>query len=74
MSIPNPYCNSYSEDIAIFTNGSQGCLIINTPPPNRYPIITELNTFHEEMVAEAIEFEMSRGGQIFSIHNQIAEH
>jgi transcription-repair coupling factor (superfamily II helicase) len=51
--------------------GARDLSIINTPPPNRYPIITELNTFHQEIIEEAIEFEMSRGGQIFFIHNRV---
>lgn len=51
--------------------GARDLSIINTPPPNRYPIITEINTFHEEVIEEAIEFEMSRGGQVFFIHNRV---
>jgi transcription-repair coupling factor (superfamily II helicase) len=51
--------------------GARDLSIINTPPPNRYPIITELNTFHEEIIEEAIEFEISRGGQVFFIHNRV---
>ena len=51
--------------------GARDLSIINTPPPNRYPIITEINTFHEEVIEEAIEFEISRGGQVFFIHNRV---
>jgi transcription-repair coupling factor (superfamily II helicase) len=51
--------------------GSRDLSIINTPPPNRHPIITELHTFNEEIIREAIEYEVSRGGQVFFIHNRI---
>jgi len=45
--------------------------IIATPPPNRYPIQTELNCFDKEVIREAIEYEVSRGGQVFFIHNRV---
>ena len=45
--------------------------IIATPPPNRHPIQTELNTFDHEVIREAIEYEVSRGGQVFFINNRI---
>ena len=45
--------------------------IISTPPPNRHPIHTELSTFDKELIREAIEHEVSRGGQIFFIQNRI---
>ncbi len=51
--------------------GSRDLSIINTPPPNRHPIVTELHTFNEEIIREAIEYEVSRGGQVFFIHNRI---
>ncbi len=51
--------------------GSRDLSIINTPPPNRHPIITELHTFNEEIIGEAIEYEVSRGGQVFLIHNRV---
>jgi len=51
--------------------GARDLSIINTPPPNRHPIITELHTFNEEIIKEAIEYEVSRGGQVFFIHNRI---
>jgi transcription-repair coupling factor (superfamily II helicase) len=51
--------------------GSRDLSIINTPPPNRHPIITELHTFNEEIIKEAIEYEVSRGGQVFFIHNRV---
>lgn len=45
--------------------------IISTPPPNRHPIQTELTTFDRDVIREAIEFEVSRGGQVFFIHNRV---
>ena len=45
--------------------------VINTPPPNRQPIHTELRTFNAELIQEAIEQEVSRGGQVFFIHNRV---
>ncbi|MCK4750707.1 MAG: DEAD/DEAH box helicase, partial [Bacteroidales bacterium] len=51
--------------------GSRDLSIINTPPPNRHPIITELHSFNEEIIKEAIEYEVSRGGQVFFIHNRV---
>ena len=51
--------------------GARDLSIINTPPPNRYPIITELHTFNEDIIKEAIEYEFQRNGQIFFIHNRV---
>ncbi len=51
--------------------GARDLAIINTPPPNRHPIITELHTFNEEVIREAIIYEVQRGGQVFFIHNRI---
>ncbi|MBN1953260.1 MAG: transcription-repair coupling factor [Bacteroidales bacterium] len=51
--------------------GARDLSVINTPPPNRHPIVTELHTFNESIIQEGIEFEVSRGGQIFFIHNRI---
>ncbi len=51
--------------------GSRDLSIIQTPPPNRHPIITELHTFNEEIIREAITYEISRGGQVFFIHNRV---
>lgn len=45
--------------------------IINTPPPNRYPIQTELCVFNESMIKEAIDQEVFRGGQVFFVHNRV---
>ena len=51
--------------------GARDLSIINTPPPNRYPIITELHTFSEDIIKEAINYEFNRNGQIFFINNRI---
>jgi len=51
--------------------GARDFSIINTPPPNRYPIVTELHTFDEEVIKAAIEYESERNGQVFFIHNRI---
>ncbi|NBC07261.1 MAG: transcription-repair coupling factor, partial [Bacteroidetes bacterium] len=45
--------------------------IIRTPPPNRQPIHTEVRIFNEEVVKEAIYYEVNRGGQIFFVHNRV---
>ncbi len=51
--------------------GARDLSIINTPPPNRHPIITELHSFNEAIIKEAIEYELDRGGQVFFIHNRV---
>lgn len=51
--------------------GARDLSIINTPPPNRYPIVTELHTFNEDIIKEAIEYEFQRNGQVFFIHNRV---
>ncbi len=51
--------------------GARDLAIINTPPPNRHPIVTELHTFDREVIRDAIEHEVSRGGQVFFIHNKV---
>ncbi|MCB8994996.1 MAG: transcription-repair coupling factor [Bacteroidales bacterium] len=51
--------------------GARDLSIINTPPPNRHPIITELHVFNEDIIREAIEYEINRGGQVFFINNRI---
>ena len=51
--------------------GARDMSIIRTPPPNRYPICTELHTFDGDIIAEAINFEMSRNGQVFFVNNRI---
>ncbi len=51
--------------------GARDLSAINTPPPNRYPIATELHTFNHEIIREAIYFEIGRKGQVFFIHNRV---
>ncbi|MBL0047446.1 MAG: transcription-repair coupling factor [Bacteroidetes bacterium] len=51
--------------------GARDLSVITTPPPNRYPVQTELHSFHEEIIRDAISFEVSRGGQVFFIHNRV---
>ena len=51
--------------------GARDLSAITTPPANRYPILTEVHTFGEDIIREAINFEMSRNGQLFFVNNQI---
>lgn len=53
--------------------GARDLSIINTPPPNRYPVHTEIIGFDEETIKEAMEFELARSGQIFFVNNHIAD-
>jgi len=51
--------------------GARDLSVINTPPPNRQPVYTEIHSFDEELIRDAILQEISRGGQIFFIHNRV---
>ena len=51
--------------------GARDLSIINTPPPNRYPVQTELRSFGSDIIGEAIEYEVARGGQVFFVHNRV---
>jgi len=51
--------------------GARDLSIINTPPPNRQPVQTEIHSFSEEIIRDAIHYELRRGGQVFFIHNHI---
>lgn len=51
--------------------GARDLSIIQTPPPNRYPIQTEIHTFSAEIIADAVNFEMSRNGQVYIVCNRI---
>ncbi|HEX5002181.1 MAG TPA: transcription-repair coupling factor, partial [Bacteroidia bacterium] len=53
--------------------GARDLSIINTPPPNRYPVTTEVHTFDEKLIREAVNYEVSRGGQVFFIHNRVQD-
>jgi transcription-repair coupling factor (superfamily II helicase) len=52
--------------------GARDLSIINTPPPNRQPVLTEIIQFNEEIIRDAIAYEVSRGGQVFFVHNRLA--
>lgn len=52
--------------------GARDLSIINTPPPNRQPIQTEVLVYNEDAIRDAIYFETERGGQVFFIHNRVA--
>ncbi len=51
--------------------GARDLSVINTPPPNRHPIVTELHVFNPDIIREAIRFELQRNGQVFFINNRI---
>ncbi len=51
--------------------GSRDLSVISTPPPNRQPILTESHIFSEDIIREAVESEVARGGQVYFIHNRV---
>ncbi|MDR2885794.1 MAG: DEAD/DEAH box helicase, partial [Rikenellaceae bacterium] len=51
--------------------GSRDLSVISTPPPNRQPIVTESHVFDEQIVKEAIDFELARHGQVYVVHNRV---
>ncbi|MDR1552388.1 MAG: transcription-repair coupling factor [Prevotellaceae bacterium] len=51
--------------------GARDLSIINTPPPNRHPVVTEVHTFNSETIKDAINYELERSGQVFFVHNRI---
>lgn len=53
--------------------GARDLSIISTPPPNRQPVLTELHVFNEQLIKEAVEFEINRNGQVFFIHNRVQD-
>ena len=53
--------------------GARDLSVIQTPPPNRYPIQTEIHTFGSEIITDAINFEMSRNGQVYFVNNRISQ-
>jgi transcription-repair coupling factor (superfamily II helicase) len=53
--------------------GARDLSIINTPPPNRYPVTTEMHIFNESIIKEAILKEAARGGQVFFVHNRVKD-
>ena len=52
--------------------GARDMSIMRTPPPNRYPIQTEIASFSHEVIADAINFEMSRNGQVYFVNDRIS--
>ena len=53
--------------------GSRDLSVISTPPPNRQPILTESHVFSEEIVRDAVERELARGGQVYLVHNRVED-
>ena len=53
--------------------GSRDLSVISTPPPNRQPIVTESHIFSEDVIRDAIEEELSRGGQVYFVHNRVED-
>jgi len=53
--------------------GARDLSIINTPPPNRQGVNTELHVFNDKLIQEAVQFELDRGGQVFFIHNRVKD-
>ncbi len=53
--------------------GARDLSVIATPPPNRQPVTTEIHTFSETIIRDAISFELRRGGQVFFVHNRIKD-
>ena len=53
--------------------GARDLSIINTPPPNRLPVQTEIIDFNEELIRDSINFELERGGQVFFVHNRVED-
>jgi transcription-repair coupling factor (superfamily II helicase) len=52
--------------------GARDLSIINTPPPNRQPVLTEVVQFNEEIIRDAIAYEVSRGGQVYFVNNRLS--
>jgi transcription-repair coupling factor (superfamily II helicase) len=53
--------------------GARDLSVIATPPPNRQPVTTEIQTFKEEVIRDAVAYELRRGGQVFFVHNRVGE-
>lgn len=51
--------------------GARDLSLINTPPPNRFPVSTKLRTFNHDVIRNAIRQELERGGQVFFVHNRV---
>lgn len=53
--------------------GARDLSIISTPPPNRQPVTTELHTYNEAIIRDAVSLELRRGGQVFFVHNRVSD-
>ncbi len=53
--------------------GARDLSVISTPPPNRQPVTTEVHVFKEEMIRDAISYELKRGGQVYFVHNRVSD-
>lgn len=53
--------------------GARDLSIISTPPPNRQPVTTELHTYDEIIIRDAVSSELRRGGQVFFVHNRVSD-
>lgn len=53
--------------------GARDLSIIATPPPNRQPVTTELHSYNEEIIRDAVSYEIRRGGQVFFVHNRVSD-
>lgn len=53
--------------------GARDLSVIATPPPNRQPVTTEIHTFSEPIIRDAISYELRRGGQVFFVHNRVKD-
>lgn len=53
--------------------GARDLSVIATAPPNRQPVTTEVQTFQEEVIRDAVSYELRRGGQVFFVHNRVGE-
>ena len=53
--------------------GSRDLSVISTPPPNRQPIVTESHVFSVEIIRDAVEAELARGGQVYFVHNRVED-
>jgi transcription-repair coupling factor (superfamily II helicase) len=53
--------------------GARDLSIISTPPPNSQPVTTELHTYDEVVIRDAVSTELRRGGQVFFVHNRVSD-
>lgn len=53
--------------------GARDLSVISTPPPNRQPVTTEVQVFREEVIRDAISYELKRGGQVYFVHNRVSD-